>query len=66
MFIFPRYLNEQLYTQTSTESAKMFKKDASLFSAYHQVCCSIVLEFQHSNHAMILNFAIGKYLEDLI
>jgi len=31
-----RYLNEQLYTQTSAQSAKMFKNDSSLFSAYHQ------------------------------
>lgn len=31
-----RYLNEQLYTQTSSQSAKMFKEDTSLFAAYHQ------------------------------
>jgi len=31
-----RYLNEQLYTQTSAESVKMFKEDVTLFSAYHQ------------------------------
>eukprot|EP00088_Acartia_fossae_P066090 TRINITY_DN81726_c0_g1_i1.p1 TRINITY_DN81726_c0_g1~~TRINITY_DN81726_c0_g1_i1.p1 ORF type:complete len:484 (+),score=98.49 TRINITY_DN81726_c0_g1_i1:80-1453(+) len=31
-----RYLNEQLYTQTSSQSAKMFKEDKSLFEAYHE------------------------------
>ena len=37
IFILLRYLNEQLYTQTSAESVKMFKEDVTLFSAYHQV-----------------------------
>jgi len=31
-----RYINEKLYTQTSEQSIKMFKKDSSLFEAYHQ------------------------------
>ncbi len=32
-----RYINEMIYTQTSEQSAKMFKKDPLLFEAYHQV-----------------------------
>jgi len=31
-----RYLNEQLYTQPGNASAKMFKSDDTLFSAYHE------------------------------
>eukprot|EP00088_Acartia_fossae_P020130 TRINITY_DN2179_c0_g1_i1.p1 TRINITY_DN2179_c0_g1~~TRINITY_DN2179_c0_g1_i1.p1 ORF type:complete len:468 (+),score=144.96 TRINITY_DN2179_c0_g1_i1:40-1443(+) len=31
-----RYINEMLYTQTSSQSVKMFKEDSSLFQAYHQ------------------------------
>ncbi len=31
-----RYLNEQLYTQSGAESAKMFKKDREAFKVYHQ------------------------------
>ena len=31
-----RYLNEKLYTSTSTEAQKMFQQDLQSFSAYHQ------------------------------
>lgn len=31
-----RYINEMLYTQTSSQSVKMFEKDASMYEAYHQ------------------------------
>jgi ribosomal RNA-processing protein 8 len=31
-----RFLNEQLYTTTSEEAAKLFKEDPSLFADYHE------------------------------
>lgn len=31
-----RWINEKLYTSSSAESLKMFQKDPSLFSAYHE------------------------------
>lgn len=31
-----RHLNEQLYTQTGSQSFKMFKKDPEAFKVYHE------------------------------
>jgi hypothetical protein len=40
-----RYLNEKLYTSTSTEAQKMFQKDPQSFHAYHQGYSVSFIEF---------------------
>jgi hypothetical protein len=40
-----RYLNEKLYTSTSTEAQKMFQKDPQSFHAYHQGYSVSSIEF---------------------
>lgn len=54
-----RYLNEKLYTSTSTDAKKLFEKDPQSFHAYHQ---GYSVSFIFSFHVFAsLSFILDKY-----